>query len=85
MIGAASIALTLLLLGMAINGTEPPPPVIGALGLLTSLVLFANLIALALGFSGARDRASRKLYPLLGLALNAANLMTFVMLAFAGG
>jgi len=85
MIGAASITLTLLLLGMAINETEPPRPVIAALGLLTSLVLFANLIGLAFGFSGARDRASRKLYPLLGLALNAANLTIYVALAFVGG
>ena len=84
-IGATSIILTLLLFGMAMSGTEPPRPVVIALQVLNSGMLCANLIGIGLGFFGARDRASRKLYPLLGLILNAANLMTYVALAFVGG
>jgi uncharacterized protein DUF6142 len=84
-IGATSIAFTLLLFGMAMSRTEPPGPVVTALQVLSSMMLCANLIGLALGFLGARDRSSRKLYPLLGLALNAANLTTYVALAFVGG
>ena len=53
-----------------------------ALQVLTSTLLGANLIGLVLGFLGARDRASKKLFPLLGLVLNAANLTTYVALAF---
>ena len=55
-----------------------------ALSVLSSGMLCANLIGIALGFFGARDRCSRKLYPLLGLTLNIAILMTFVALARVG-
>jgi Family of unknown function (DUF6142) len=84
-IGAASIAFTLLLLWIAVSRTQPPGPVVIVLQVLSSAMLCANLIGLALGFLGARDRSSRKLYPLLGLGLNIANLMTYVTLAFIGG
>jgi len=47
------------------------------------VMLCANLIGIAVGFSGARDRSSRKLYPLIGLALNLVILMIFVGLALA--
>jgi hypothetical protein len=83
-IGATSIIITLLLVGIATSGTEPPRPVITALQVLATVMLCANLIGIALGFFGARDRSSRKLYPLLGLALNVAILMTFVVLALVG-
>ena len=36
------------------------------------------------GLVGVKDRASRKFYPLLGLALNVAILMTLVALALVG-
>jgi magnesium-transporting ATPase (P-type) len=80
-IGATSIIITLLLVGIAMSGTEPPGPVMTALQVLSTGMLCTNLIGIALGFFGARDRSSRKLYPLLGLALNVAVLMTFVVLA----
>ena len=55
-----------------------------ALGVLSSGMLCANLIGIALGFFGAKDRSSRRLYPLLGLTLNVAILMAFVALALVG-
>jgi hypothetical protein len=83
-IGATSIVITSLLVGTAMRGTEPPRPMIIALGVLSSAMLCANLIGIALGFFGAKDRSSRKLYPLLGLTLNLAILMAFVALALIG-
>jgi hypothetical protein len=47
-------------------------------------MLCTNLIGIALGFFGAKDRSSRKLYPLFGLTLNVAILMAFVALALVG-
>jgi len=83
-IGVTSIIITLLLVGIAMSGTEPPRPMITALGVLSSGMLCASLIGIALGFFGAKDRSSRKLYPLLGLTLNAAIPMAFVALALIG-
>jgi Family of unknown function (DUF6142) len=83
MIGVISIIVTLLV-GTAMSGTEPSKPMVTALSVLSSGMLCANLIGIALGFFGAKDRSSRKLYPLLGLALNIAILMTFVALALVG-
>jgi len=83
-IGVTSIIITLLLVGIAMSGTEPPRPMITALRVLSSGMLCANLIGIALGFFGAKDRSSRKLYPLLGLTLNIAILMTIVALALVG-
>jgi hypothetical protein len=83
-IGVTSIIITLLLVGIAMSGTEPPKPMITALWVLSSGMLCANLIGIVLGFFGAKDRASRKLYPLLGLTLNITILMTFVALALVG-
>jgi Na+/phosphate symporter len=84
MIGVISIIVTLLLVGTAMSGTEPSKPMVTALSVLSSGMLCANLIGIALGFFGAKDRSSRKLYPLLGLTLNIAILMTFVALALVG-
>jgi hypothetical protein len=83
-IGATSIIITSLLFGIAMSGTEPPRSMSTALSVLSSGMLFANVIGIALSFFGAKDRSSRKLYPLLGLALNVAILMTFVALALVG-
>ena len=47
--------------------------------------LYRVVVGLALAILGARDRSSRKLYPLLGLGLNVTNLTTYVTLAFIGG
>jgi hypothetical protein len=83
-IGVTSIFFNLLLVGIAMSGTEPPRPVSTALSVLSNGMLYANLIGIALGFFGAKDRSSRKLYPLLGLTLNVAILMTLLVLALVG-
>ena len=83
-IGITSIIITLLLGWIAMSGTEPPRPMMTALQVLFSGMLCANLIGIALGFFGVKDRLSRKVYPLLGLALNFAILTTFVALALVG-
>jgi hypothetical protein len=83
-IGATSIILNLLLVWITMSGTELPKPMMTALWVLSSAMLCANLIGIALGFLGAKDRSSRKLYPLLGLTLNIAIPMTLVALALVG-
>ena len=83
-IGVTCIIITLLLVGIARSETELPSPMIIALGVLSSGMLCASLIGIALGFFGAKDRSSRKLYPLLGLTLNVTVLMVFVVLALIG-
>ena len=83
-IGVICIIITLLLVGIAMSKTEPPRPLIDALGVLSAGMLCAALIGIALGLFGARDRSSRKLYPLLGLTLNVTVLMVFVALALIG-
>jgi hypothetical protein len=83
-IGVTSITITLLLVGIAVSGTQPPRSMNTALLLLSSGMLCANLIGIALGFFGAKDRSSGKLYPLLGLTLNVAILMAFVASAIVG-
>jgi hypothetical protein len=57
---------------------------IAALGVLSSGMLCGNSIGIVLGFLGAKDRSSSKLYPLLGLTLNVAILMAFLALALVG-
>ena len=83
-IGVTSIIITLLLVGIARSETELPSPMIIALGVLSSGMLCASLIGIALGFFGAKDSSSRKLYPLLGLTLNVAILTTLLVLALVG-
>lgn len=83
-IGVASVAITLLLVWIAMSGTEPSGSMKTALSVFSSTMLCANLSGTALGFWGVKDHQSRKLCPLLGLALNGANLMTFVTLAVVG-
>ena len=83
-IGVTSIIFNSLLVGIAMSGTKPPTLVNTALLVLSSGMLFANLIGIALGFLGAKDRSSRKLYPLLGLILNIAMMMTLLALAIVG-
>jgi hypothetical protein len=83
-IGVTSIIFNLLLVGITVSGTEPPKPMMTVLSVLSSGMLCANLIGIALGFIGAKDRSSRKLYPHLGLILNIAILTTLVALALVG-
>jgi len=83
-IGVTCIFITLLLVGIAMSETELPRPMIVALGVLSSGMLGAALIGIALGVFGTKDRSSRKLYPLLGLALNVTVPIVFVALALIG-
>ena len=83
-IGVTSIIFNSLLFGIAVRGTEPLGRMSTALLVLSSAMLCANLIGIVLGFLGARDRSSIKLYPLLGLTLNVAILTTFVVLTLVG-
>ena len=83
-IGVTCIIITLLLVGIAMSETELPRPLTNALGVLSSGMLCAALIGIALGLLGAKDRSSRKLYPLLGLTLNVTVLMVFMVLALIG-
>jgi|SRR5690349_7908365 len=79
-IAVTCIITTLLLVGIAIRETELPRPMIIALDVLSGGMLCAALIGIALGFFGAKDRSSRKLYPLLGLTLNVIVPIVFVAL-----
>jgi hypothetical protein len=83
-IGVTSVIFNLLLVGMVMSGTKPPGPVSTALSVLATAMLCANLIGIVLGLLGARDRSSRKLYPLLGLALNVVIVMTLLVMAVVG-
>jgi hypothetical protein len=83
-IGITCIAITLLLVGVVMSKTDLPRSMIVAFGVLASGMLFADLIGIALGFFGAKDHSSKKLYPLLGLTLNVTVLMGFAVLALIG-
>jgi hypothetical protein len=83
-IGISCIAITLLLVGIAMSRAELPRYMIITFGVISSGMLFADLIGIALGFFGAKDRSSKKLYPLLGLLLNVAVLTAFVVMALIG-
>jgi hypothetical protein len=83
-IGVISVTFNLLLVGMVMSGNEPPRAMSTALSVLSSGMLCVNLIGIALGFFGAQDSSSRKLYPLLGLTLNVAILMALLALALVG-
>jgi len=69
---------------MIMSGTEPPGPMSTALSVLSNGMLCVNLMGITLGFFGAKDSSSRKFYPLLGLSLNVAILMTLLVLAVVG-
>ena len=72
-IGAASVALVLALVGtagvMTKNGTMTPEiSMIVGLGVISACLI--DLIGLGLGVFGTVDRSSKKVYPVLGLVLN---------------
>jgi hypothetical protein len=83
-IGVTCIIVTLLVAGIAMSKTDLSKPMMITLGVLASGMLCADLIGIALGFFGAKDRSSKKLYPLLGLTLNVTVMMGFVVLALIG-
>jgi hypothetical protein len=82
--GATSIIFNLLLVAIAMSGTEPSRSATIALQVLAVVMLCANLAGIALGVLGARDGSSRKLYPRLGLGSNLAVVTVLVALAIAG-
>ena len=83
-IGVACITIALLLAGITMSETELLRPMIIALQVLSSGILCAAPIGIVLGFFGARDCSSKKVYPLLGLTLNVTVLMGFLALALVG-
>jgi|ERR1043166_4126395 hypothetical protein len=83
-IGAICIAVILLLIGIVLSFTELPSPMIAAMEVVPGVILCAGLIGIGLGIFGALDRSSRKLYPLLGITLNAIALMVFLAVALLG-
>ena len=82
-IGATSIIVTVLLFGIVVSKTALPRHMVFGFQALSIGMLCANLIGIALGFLGAKDRTSRKFFPLLGLAVNVIILMVFVVTALA--
>jgi hypothetical protein len=83
-IGATSIIVTVLLVGIVLSKTALPRHMVFGFQVLSIGMLCANLIGIALGFLGAKDRSSRKFFPLLGLTVNVAILMVFVVTALVG-
>jgi hypothetical protein len=83
-IGATCIIVILLVAGIVMIWSELPAPLMTALEIVPAVILCAALVGLGLGIFGAGDRSSRKLYPLLGIALNVIVLMVFLAVAIFG-
>jgi hypothetical protein len=86
-IGVISVIIFLALIGAAAVMTKtgkmtPELNVIIGLGMISAC--FVDLIGIGLGFFGAVDRASKKTYPALGLALNIGILVLFAVLVMIG-
>jgi hypothetical protein len=86
-IGVISFVSVLVLVGTAGVMTQAgtmTPQVNVLMGLALISAGFVDLIGIALGVVGAADRSSKKLYPVLGLALNIGIVMVFFALLFVG-
>lgn len=86
-IGVTCTILLLALMGTAGVMTKagtltPEVNIIIGLGMMS--VCFVDLIGIALGFFGAVDHSSKKVYPVLGLILNVAILALFVTMVLIG-
>jgi hypothetical protein len=86
-LGVTSVIGILALIGIAAVMTKtgkltPELNVILGLGMISAV--FVDLIGIGLGFFGAVDRASKKTYPALGLALNIGILVLFAALVLIG-
>jgi hypothetical protein len=86
-IGVTSVTIFLGLIGtagvMTKAGTMTPElTIVIGLGVLSAC--FVDLIGIALGCFGAADRASKKVYPVLGLVLNIGILVLFGALFVIG-
>lgn len=93
-IGIASfvIGMTCVILIMALFGSAGAMAKTGRItaelkmmmGLGIIAVCFVSLIGIVLGFFGAADRLSKKIYPVLGLSLNIVVMLLFVVLVVIG-
>lgn len=86
-IGVTCVILMLALIGTAGVMTKagkltPELTMIIGLGMMSAC--FVDLIGVALGFFGAVDRSSKKVYPVLGLVLNIGILVLFAALVAIG-
>jgi len=86
-IGVTCVILVMALIGtagvMAKTGKITPEfNMIIGLGMISAC--FVDLIGIVLGFFGAADRSSKKVYPVLGLILNIAVVVLFVAMAVIG-
>lgn len=86
-IGLISVPLVMTLVGtagvMTKTGTMTPElTMLIGLGIISAG--FVDLIGIGLGFFGAVDRTSKKIYPVLGLALNIGILVVFGALVVIG-
>jgi hypothetical protein len=86
-IGVTCIILIPALIGtagvMATTG-KMTPEITMLVGMGALSICFADLIGIALGFVGAVDRSSKKVYPVLGLVLNVVILALFTALIAVG-
>jgi hypothetical protein len=85
--GVTSVILILALIGTAGVMTQTgkmTPQTNMIIGLSMFAACFVDLIGIGLGFVGAFDRASKKTYPALGLALNIGILALFAVLLVIG-
>jgi len=86
-IGVISFVFVLALIGTAGVMTKAgimTPQLTMLLGLGMISACFVDLIGIGLGVSGAVDSSSKKVYPMLGLALNVGILVVFGALLFVG-
>ena len=86
-IGVTSVVFVLALIGaagvMTKSGTMTPQfTMLLGLGLISAC--FVDLIGIGLGVFGAADRSSKKVFPVLGLALNIGILVLFGVLLVIG-
>lgn len=86
------IGVTTVILVFALIGTSAVMTKAGTLTLEFTMILglgiisagFVDLIGIVLGLCGAADRSSKKVYPVLGLALNIGILALFAALVVIG-
>lgn len=86
-IGVTSVIFFVTLIGtagMMANTGNLTPELNMIIGLGVLSAGFVDLIGIGLGFFGSVDRASKKLYPVLGLVLNIGILLLFVALLIIG-
>lgn len=86
-IGIACLAVVLALLvtaGVMAKDGKLSPELTMLVGVGMMAACFVDLIGIALGFVGAVDRTSKKIYPVLGIVLNVIIVMLFAALLAIG-